>query len=175
MTSKGNKSINLAYKEGQKLEQVIAEYILEPKTLGAFALDANTASVSEQVEFEYAREVIGKGIEEIKRGDLSKLEEMLYSQAMALNMMFTSLSRKASNQSNIDIRTAITNLSLKSQNQSRNTIQTLLNLKQPNQTAFIKQQTNVANGHQQINNGVTQPSPGKFSTVTNELLEENHG
>jgi len=175
MTSKDNKSINLPYKEGQKLEQVIAEYILEPKTLGAFALDANTASVIEQVEFEYAREVIGNHIKEIKRGDLSKLEEMLYSQAIALNMMFTSLSRRASNQSNIDIRVAITNLSLKSQNQSRSAIQTLLNLKQPNQTAFIKQQTNVANGHQQINNGVAQSSPEKFTNGTNELLEEKHG
>jgi hypothetical protein len=64
---------------------------------------------------------------------------------------------------------------LKSQNQSRNTIQTLINLKQPSQTSFIKQQTNVANGHQQINNGVTQSSPENFANVTNELLEVNHG
>ena len=59
--------------------------------------------------------------------------------------------------------------------QAAPTIQTLINLKQPNQTAFIKQQTNLANGHQQINNGVAQPSPDKFPTVTNELLEEKHG
>jgi len=59
--------------------------------------------------------------------------------------------------------------------QSRNTIQTLINLKQPNKTAFIKQQTNMANGHQQINNGAAQSSPEKFSNMTNELLEEKYG
>jgi hypothetical protein len=139
MASKDSQSISLPYKEGQKLEQSIAEYILDSKTLGAFVIDGNTASVSSQVEIEFTRNVIGQGHEEIKRGDLSKLEEMLYSQAVALNVMFTSLSRRANNQTNVDIKQVLTNLCLKSQNQSRNTIQTLINLKQPNQTAFIKQ------------------------------------
>jgi hypothetical protein len=114
--------------------------------LGAFVIDGNTSSVSTQVDIEFARGVIGQGVEEIKRGGLAKLEEMLYYQAVALNMMFTNLSRRASIQTNVDIRTKLATLALKSQNQSRNTIQTLINLKQPNQTAFIKQQTNIAHG-----------------------------
>ena len=100
---------------------------------------------------------------------------MLYSQAVALNMMFASLSMKASIQTNVDVRQTLTNLCLKSQNQSRNTIQTLINLKQPNQTSFIKQQTNVAGGHQQINNGVIPSSPEKLLNEPIELLEANHG
>jgi len=170
-----DKEIKLPYIEGQSLEQATTEYLLEAKTLGAFVVDGNTNSVSSQIDLEFARGVIGQGIDEIKKGDLSKLEEMLYSQAVALNMMFTNLSRRASIQTNVDIRSVLANLALKSQNQSRNTIQTLINLKQPNQTAFIKQQTNVANGHQQINNGVAQSSPENFANVTNELLEVNHG
>jgi hypothetical protein len=89
-------------------------------------------------------------------------------------MMFANLSRKASIQTNVDVRSAIANLALKSQNQSRNTIQTLINLKQPSQTAFIKQQTNVASGHQQINNGVCQSPPEKLPNEPIELLEMNH-
>ena len=170
-----DKEIKLPYIEGQSLEQATTEYLLEAKTLGAFVVDGNTNSVSSQIHLEFAREVIGQGIDEIKNGDLSKLEEMLYSQAVALNMMFTNLSRRASIQTNVDIRAVLANIALKSQNQSRNTIQTLINLKQPNQTAFIKQQTNVANGHQQINNGMVQSSPEKFTKVPNELLEEKHG
>jgi hypothetical protein len=170
-----DKEIKLPFIEGQSLEQATTEYLLEAKTLGAFVVDGNTNSVSSQIDLEFARGVIGQGIDEIKKGDLSKLEEMLYSQAVALNMMFTNLSRRASIQTNVDIRAVLANLALKSQNQSRNTIQTLINLKQPNQTAFIKQQTNVANGHQQINNGVVQSSPENFVNVTNELLEEKHG
>jgi hypothetical protein len=100
---------------------------------------------------------------------------MLYSQAVALNTMFANLSRKASIQTNVDVRSAIANLALKSQNQSRNTIQTLINLKQPSQTSFIRQQTNVANGHQQINNGMNQSSPEKLLNEPIELLEVKHG
>ena len=175
MTEKKDKVIHHPKREGVSLEQVATEYMLDPKTLGAMVVDGNTSSVSNQVDFEFARGVIGQGIEEIKRGDLSKLEEMLYSQAVALNVMFTSLSRRANNQTNVDIKQVLTNLCLKSQNQSRNTIQTLINLKQPSQTAFIKQQTNVANGHQQINNGAAQSSPEKLANVTNELLETQDG
>jgi len=99
---------------------------------------------------------------------------MLYSQAVALNMMFTNLSRRASIQSNVDIKANLTNLCFKAQNQSRNTIQTLINLKQPSQTSFIKQ-ANIAHGHQQINNGVAQSSPENLSNQTNELLEVQDG
>jgi hypothetical protein len=174
MSEREIKEIKIPHQDEVTIEQVATEYFLDPKTLGALAVDGNTASVSTQVDMEFARGVIGKGIEEIRRGDLSNLEAMLYSQAVALNMMFTSLSRRASIQHDFDIKASITSLALKSQNQSRNTIQTLINLKQPNQTAFIKQQTNVANGHQQINNGVTQLSPEKLLNQQNELLEVNH-
>lgn len=175
MTEKKERVIQHIKEEGVTIEQVATRYMLDPKTLGAMVVDGNSSSVSNQMDFEYARDVIGLGIEEIKKGDLSKLEEMLYSQAVALNMLFANLSRKASIQTNVDVRSAIANLALKSQNQSRNTIQTLINLKQPSQTSFIKQQTNVANGHQQINNGVGQSSSEKLLNEPIELLEVNHG
>jgi hypothetical protein len=174
MVDKETKQIRLPYKEGQSLEQASTEYILDPKTLGAVIIDGNNSNVSSQVDMEYAREVIGQGIEEVKKGDLSKLEEMLYSQAVALNMMFSNLSRRASLQTNVDIKATLTNLCFKAQNQSRNTIQTLINLKQPSQTSFIKQ-ANIAHGHQQINNGVAQSSPENLSNQTNELLEVQDG
>ena len=174
MSEKKSNNVNLERKEGVSLEQQATEYILDPKTLGALVVDGNTGSVSSQVDMEFTREVIDKGIEEVKKGDLSKLEEMLYSQAVALNMMFTSLSRRAVNQSNVDIKAVLTNLCFKAQNQSRNTIQTLINLKQPSQTSFIKQ-ANIAHGHQQINNGVAQSSPENLSNKTNELLEVQDG
>jgi hypothetical protein len=174
MSEKKQNNVSLVRKEGVSLEQQATEYILDPKTLGALIIDGNNSNVSTQVDMEYAREVIGQGIDEVKKGDLSKLEEMLYSQAVALNMMFSNLSRRASLQTNVDIKTTLTNLCFKAQNQSRNTIQTLINLKQPSQTSFIKQ-ANIANGHQQINNGVAQSSPEKLLNEPIELLEVNHG
>ena len=167
-----DREIKLAQKEGATLEQMATEYMLDPKTVGSLIVDANKSNISSQVDMECAREIIGKGMDDIKKGDLSKLEEMLYSQAVALNMMFANLSRRASIQTNVDIRTKLSTLALKSQNQSRNTIQTLINLKQPNQTAFIKQ-ANIAHGHQQINNGVS--SPENLVKQSNELLEVQDG
>ena len=59
------------------------------------------------------------------------------------------------------------NFALKAQNQFRATLQALIQLKQPNQTAFIKQ-ANIAHGHQQVNNPLeNNPIP------QNELLEES--
>lgn len=174
MSEKKQNNVSLVRKEGVSIEQQAAEYILDPKTLGAVIIDGNNSNVSNQVDMEYAREVIGQGIDEVKKGDLSKLEEMLYSQAVALNMMFSNLSIRASLQTNVDIKATLTNLCFKAQNQSRNTIQTLINLKQPSQTSFIKQ-ANIAHGHQQINNGVAQSSPENLSNQTNELLEVQDG
>lgn len=173
--SSKQRTVNIPRQEGESLEKLATEYMLDPKAMGALVVEGNTGSVSTQIEFEYAKDVIDKGLEEIKKGDLSKLEEMLYSQAVALNMMFTSLSRRAAIQSNVDIKALLTNLCFKAQNQSRNTIQTLINLKQPNQTAFIRQQTNVAHGYQQVNNGINQSSPENFSKQPNELLESQDG
>lgn len=73
MQSQHKKSINVARQEGITLEQVATEYMLDPKTLGAMVVDGNASSVSNQVDVEFARDVIGQGIEEIKKGDLSKL------------------------------------------------------------------------------------------------------
>ena len=169
-----DREIKLSQKEGATLEQLATEYMLDPKTVGSLIVDANKSNISSQVDMECAREIIGKGMDDIKKGDLSGLEEMLYSQAVALNMMFANLSRRAVIQTNVDIKTTLTNLCFKAQNQSRNTIQTLINLKQPSQTAFIKQ-ANIAHGHQQINNGVAQSSPENLSNQTNELLEVQDG
>jgi hypothetical protein len=61
------------------------------------------------------------------------------------------LARKALAQQYFNQYQANIQLALKAQNQCRTTLQTLIQLKQPNQTAFIKQ-ANIANGNQQVNN-----------------------
>jgi hypothetical protein len=63
-------------------------------------------------------------------------------------------------------------LGLKAQAQCRATLQTLFEMKNPQPVAFVKQ-ANIANGPQQVNNGVaTEPSPhaGISANSSNELL-----
>ena len=105
---------------------------------------------------------------QIKNGDLSVPEEMLISQAFALNMAFNSLAARAARQQDASTMQMLMNLCFKAQNQSRATIDTLRQLKQPSQTTFVKQ-ANIAQGHQQINNLAE-----KNLTPQNELLENTN-
>ncbi|MNL67048.1 hypothetical protein D3C87_1916020 [compost metagenome] len=66
-------------------------------------------------------------------------------------------------------------LALKAQNQARATLQTLGELKNPKQVAFVKQ-ANIGN-QVQVNNGI-QEKPArtrKTKKAQNELLEVEHG
>ena len=95
---------------------------------------------------------IKQQLTEVQAGDMTSIEAMLVAQANSLQIMFVSLGRKAISQTGLPQYTAMFNLALKAQAQSRATIQALTELKYPKQTNFVKQ-ANIANGHQQINNG----------------------
>jgi hypothetical protein len=63
-------------------------------------------------------------------------------------------------------------LGLKAQSQCRTTIEALALLKNPPNVAFVRQ-ANIANGHQQVNNGNRQAlaRAGENSIQANKLLE----
>lgn len=99
---------------------------------------------------------IGQQLEEIaarvKEGDLSDLETMLVSQAVALQSIFSQLATNSKVQ-NVKAYEATLGLALKAQSASRATIAALAELKNPRQVAFVKQ-TNIAQ-NQQVNNSGT--------------------
>ena len=122
---------------------------------------------------------------EVKGGDLHTLEAMLVSQATALQTIFTSLARRAQDQTSQRNLEAFLGLAMKAQSQSRATISALVDLKYPRQATFVKQ-ANIAHGPQQVNNG-TAPSGNpeqyaqahthgeKSTSEQNKLLEAEHG
>jgi hypothetical protein len=164
MSSK-DKKISIPKKEGVSLEQGATEYMLDTKTMGAMVIDGYSNGVCNQIDMEYARVIIGETTEAIKRGDLSKIEEMYISQAVALEVMFTSLARRAKAQEKLLQYETHMRFALKAQNQCRATLQALVQLKQPSQTTFVKQ-ANISQGHQQVNN-LTE----KNQISQNKLLE----
>jgi hypothetical protein len=101
---------------------------------------------------------------------------MLLSQASALELMFTGLSRKATGYKSLSGYQTVMKLALKAQNQSRATLHTLMQRHQSRQTAFIKQ-ANIAHGPQQVNNPGNQEFLEKKISTPNKLLaqEEAHG
>ena len=105
-------------------------------------------------------------------GDLRRVERMLANQMLTLDVMFDNLAQRAGKQETFRGIEVLMRLALKAQSQARATAETLAVIKNP--MPFIKQ-TNIANGHQQINN-VQHAGAVKSQSGPNKLLEEaQHG
>ena len=161
--------IELKQGEDQTKEQALAEFQSKSEFLSTAVIESFNVGLGDDFDFQSNMRVLGKTIREIQSGDLSKIEEMYISQAVALEAMFASLARRAKVQDKLLQYDTHMRLALKAQNQSRATLQALVQLKQPSNTQFIKQ-ANIAQGHQQVNNLAE-----KNITPQNELLEDIHG
>ena len=156
--------LTLKLEKNQTKEQALAEFQSKSEFLITAVIESFNVSLGEDFDFQSNMRVLGKTIREIQSGDLSKIEEMYISQAVALEAMFASLARRAKVQDKLLQYDTHMRLALKAQNQSRATLQALVQLKQPSNTQFIKQ-ANIAQGHQQVNNLAE-----KNITPQNELL-----
>lgn len=122
---------------------------------------------------------IHEQVDEVHKGDMRRPEAMLVAQAHTLDALFCNLARRAhSNLSSgyLDAAERYLRLALKSQAQAVRTIEALGELKNPRSVAFV-QQANIANGPQQVNNGVQageSPAHGNHSIPSNELSGKNH-
>ena len=111
-----------------------------------------------------------------KGGDLSGTEAMLGSQAIALNVMFAELARRAGLNMGEYMGAAETylKLALRAQSQCRATLETLAAIKSP-PVVFAKQ-ANIAHGHQQVNNEAASTARvEQTEKPQTELLEHDHG
>lgn len=111
---------------------------------------------------------------QINRGDLTRLENMLYAQAMALESMFINLAHRAQKQETYKGIETLTRLALKAQAQSRSTIAAIGDLKNPVQ--LIKQ-ANIAHGHQQVNQyagAYEHTRAEEIKSAPSKLLEADH-
>ena len=160
--------IELKQGEDQTKEQALAEFQSKSEFLSTAVIESFNVSLGEDFDFQSAMQVLEKTTQQIKSGDLSKIEQMYISQAVALEAIFTKTIRKAGAAEHLPQYQAHMHLALKAQNQSRATLQALVQLKQPSNTQFIKQ-ANIAQGHQQVNNLAE-----KNITPQNELLEDSY-
>lgn len=104
--------------------------------------------------------------------DLSRLESMLTAQAHTLDGLFAKMASKSVTAGNVELMDRFLRLALRAQNQARATIQTLAEIKQPKQFAFV-QQANIGS-QVQVNN--QQPTrTRKKANAQNELLEQQNG
>ena len=168
MTKAKTQVIELKLEKNQTKEKALAEFQSKSEFLSTAVVESFNVSLGEDFDFQSAMQVLEKTTQQIKSGDLSKIEQMYISQAVALEAIFTKTIRKAGAAEHLPQYQAHMHLALKAQNQSRATLQALVQLKQPSNTQFIKQ-ANIAQGHQQVNNLAE-----KNITPQNELLEDSY-
>jgi len=110
-------------------------------------------------------------VKAVNDGDLSQVEGMLLTQAYTLNELFNGLAKRAHVQKEIKLYEAFLRLSLKAQIQCRTTLETLAAIKNP--PIVYARQANIANGPQQVNNGMAaDPRMRESEKAPNKLLEE---
>lgn len=125
----------------------------------------------------------------VQDGNMKPAEAMLYGQAITLQTIFTNLSMRAALNAGeyMDATDKYLRLALKAQSQCRATLETLAAIKNP--SIVYAKQANFANGHQQVNNGISShqelgdtvspdaPSYAQaeiIENLPNKLLEENY-
>ena len=123
-------------------------------------------------------------VKDVADGNMRPVESMLYGQAMALQTIFTNLSRRAAVNDGLKQFQVNLTLALKAQAQCRATLEALAEIKNPRSVAFVKQ-ANISGGPQQVNNGVStktapvragaHPHAEEISGQQNGLLEASHG
>lgn len=168
MTKSNVTNLVIKLEKNQTQEQALAEFQSKSEFLSTAVRESFDIGLGEDFGFQSTMQVLEKTIAQIQSGDLSKIEEMYISQAVALEVMFVSLARRAKAQDKLLQYETHMRLALKAQNQCRATLQALVQLKQPSNTTFVKQ-ANIAQGHQQVNN-LTE----KNITPQNELLKGNY-
>ena len=111
-------------------------------------------------------------------GDLGRIERALTSQFLTLDTIFANLAERSSRQEYIKQMETYLRLALKAQAQARSTAEALALLKNP--MPYIRQ-ANIANGPQQVNNGLSGDvrasahTHGNIQSEPNKLLEADNG
>ena len=131
-----------------------------------------------EVDLTATLESLRDTVKAVQAGDMGAADTMLVSQAETLDGLFHLLVARSSANSHAGLLQAsetYMRLALKAQSQARATWESLSRFKNPPAATFIRQ-ANVANGHQQVNNGAApagraeifenepnklQPAPGR--------------
>jgi hypothetical protein len=162
-------------KKNRDKDKLAARSILAPCTVAANIIqnlyrDAETIFEGEKAQgldfHALQAELEGRCVSLIN-GDMSRVEAMLMGQAHSLQAISAFFAYKMANAEYMSTLEEYARLSFNAQNQCRQTLATLVELKNPKRATFIKQQNNAVN--QQINQ---RENPKNTEYPANKILEE---
>jgi hypothetical protein len=147
-------TLTIEGRTGETDAQAIARAVLTPSVLAGCLLFDHHKGLTDNAALPSFLAEVQKQATEISGGNFGRLEEMLASQAHALDAMFYSLvnrSRSNSSAGYLDAAETYMKLALRAQAQCRATAESIATIKNP--PVIFAKQANIAAGHQQINNG----------------------
>lgn len=133
----------------------------------------NMTAIGDRLDLSLLVQTLREQGEAVNNGDLSQAEGMLINQAVALQNLFARLVECAMSADLMAHYEAHLRLGLRAQAQCTRTLEVLAGIKNP--PVVIAKQANIAQGHQQVNNGVPASDPPRAREVEpmqNKLLEE---
>ena len=95
MTKTKTQVLEIKRGKDQSKEQALAEFQSKSEFLSTAVIESFGVGIGDDFNFPSTIKTLEKTIQQITSGDLSKIEEMYISQAVALEGMFTSLARRA--------------------------------------------------------------------------------
>lgn len=116
---------------------------------------------------------------EVQRGEMKRAEALLVAQAHTLDALFSNLALRSRDNARggyLEAADRYMRLALKAQSQCRATVEALATIKNP--PIVYARQANIANGPQQVNNGISPRTrenvidQSKQSEVSHELLQD---
>lgn len=152
--------------QSQRLAQVVTGSVMSAATLKQFSGGGDALELTDLVT------EMRRAGDEAVAGDLGRVERMLANQLLTLDLLFNNLAQRSGRQDSFKGIEVLMRLALKAQAQARATAETLSIIKNP--MPYIKQ-ANIAQGHQQINNGQPPTGAGSFQSTQNKLLEADNG
>jgi len=165
--AKKSESVFQIYRQPDETdEQSLARTMISP-TLQSAATINEYANSAEDLDLQAIITCLDKQVDQVKNGNIDSIEQMLLVQACTLDIIANSLFRRSKNQEYLTQLEAYMKLGLRSQSQSRANLEALISMKKPR--AELIKQTNIAHGHQQVNNFPEKQNP------PNELLEKTDG
>lgn len=171
----GNRVVNVPQLAGETDDTSIARNVTRPEVYAA-AISSYFNPLAKGADINAIVAEMDRQTKLVNDGNLDRAEAMLMSQAHSLDAMFNDFCRRAVMNLGeyLPAVEAYMRMALKAQSQCRATLQTLGEIKAPRSIAFIRQ-ANLANGPQQINNGVAPGARVETANSTNKLLEASNG
>jgi len=149
-------------------DEAISKTLSSPETQAAITIQ----QLSPLHDVNALTKILAQQTDEIAKGNMSRPEAMLMSQAHTLDELFNNLIRRAALNMGEYLQASETyfRLALKAQSQCRATLETLSAIKNP--PVIFAKQANISAGHQQINNTIPEPRTENNKSKQNELLTE---